>query len=129
KAVKALVSPRLFAPLAGQQALRLQPSEQGIECAFVDRQPGLRHALPERVTVTLLAKRDEHREHQRSAAKLDAQLFENIVFDRHVSMSRIMYDAHCMSHGTVRCKVYSRRTGRGWHGLARSVSATPCKPL
>jgi len=39
--VEAFVAPGLFAPLADEQALDLQPAQQGVERAFVDGQPVL----------------------------------------------------------------------------------------
>src|SRR4051812_14753397 len=53
-----------FAPLAREQALALEPAEQRVQSAFVDRQASLGERLPEGVAVMLAAELPEHGQHE-----------------------------------------------------------------
>ncbi len=65
------------------KALRLEPAKQRIKRAFVDLQPGVVEHLAQRVAIALLAERRENRQAKRAAAKLDFQLLEQVIVDRH----------------------------------------------
>src|SRR5436305_11720151 len=73
EAVEALVA-AFLAPFAGQQALRFEAAQQGIERAFLDRKPRFVEQVAQRVAVSFLAKRGEHGQDERAPAELDAQL-------------------------------------------------------
>src|SRR5436305_14643360 len=66
EAVEALVAPFL-APFAGQQALRLEPAQQGVERALLDRQARFFERVAQGVAVPLLAQGSEHGEDERAA--------------------------------------------------------------
>src|SRR5262245_42725344 len=76
QAVEALVAFAFLAPLARQEPLRLEPPEQWVERAFVDREPVLAEELAQRVAVLLGAERGQHRHDQAAAAQFEAKVFK-----------------------------------------------------
>ena len=60
QAVETLIALSLFAPLADEQALAFEPSEQRIERALVDSQPVIAKKLAERVAILLSPKSRQH---------------------------------------------------------------------
>ena len=78
EAIEPLVALVFFAPLAGQQPLRLQAAQQRIKRAFVDLQAAFGQSLAQRVAVVLLAQLRQHRQRQAAAAQLQAKVFEEV---------------------------------------------------
>src|SRR5215218_1894796 len=80
--VESLVA-AFLAPFAGEETLGLQPAKERVKRAFLDGQATVLEFLPQGVAVPFLAKREQYTERQGSAAKLDTQFIEQVIFDRH----------------------------------------------
>src|SRR5262245_40121774 len=74
--VKALVALGLFAPLAYQEALALEPTQKRVERALVDFQPALAQHLAQRVAVLLGSQGGQHRDGETPAPELKLQVVE-----------------------------------------------------
>ena len=105
ESIEALLALVLLAPLAGEEALRLEPSQQRIERPFVDRQAALGERLAQRVAVVLGAELAEHGEHQAAAPQLEAQVLEESglggvrgVRSRRHGSSQVVCEAQCVTH-------------------------------
>ena len=98
EAVEALLALVFLAPLAGEQALALEPAEERVEGAFVDGEALVGECLPERVAVVLVPELDEHGQHQAAPAELQPEVLEVVgVLGWGVGVSHVCA-AQCMTH-------------------------------
>jgi hypothetical protein len=77
--VETLVALVLFAPLAYQQPLGLEPAQQRVERALLDLDALIGERLAQCVSVVLLPELSKHGEDQRSAPELQAKIVEDVL--------------------------------------------------
>src|SRR5580704_1466297 len=101
QAIETLVALILFAPLADQQALRLEAAKQGIERAFVNRHAVFSQRFAQRIAVVLDSKRRQHRKGQAAAPKLLSKIFKPLVDFN--ALRHTVYDTYYVSY-SIKCQ-------------------------
>src|SRR5208282_830677 len=111
KAIEALVALVLLPPLADEKALGFEAAEEGVKGTFVHFHALVGKDFAESVAVVLGAESGEDGEDETSAAKLEAEIFEEA--GGWAAVFHIVCDTHYMTHSSG-CQVLS-----GWAGSLR----------
>jgi len=97
EAIEAFVAFLFFAPLADEEALGFEASQERIEGALVDDQAMIGEVFAERVAVVLLPELGEDRESKAAAPELEPKVFEDVLGEGH-AVPRTLYFTYCITH-------------------------------
>ena len=95
EAIEALVAFLLFAPLADEEALGFEASQEWIEGAFVDDQAMIGEVFAERVAVMLLPELREDGESKTAAPELEPKVFKDVFGEGH-AVPCTLYFTYCV---------------------------------
>ena len=105
--IKAFLAIVLFAPLAREKTLRLEPAEKRVERAFIDLESEIAQVFAEGVAVMLAPQLGENGDDEQAAAELEADVFEEIGIHFGFTVCQTLCDTQCVQNSSGRQHFFS----------------------